>query len=108
VQTAETTGQSVHTQVQTVEKKVREVEKTGQTTHRRTDALDNSLGQLDKLVVVLMRVMDSKFQHEVEKIRNNESGERTKFQVEFERSMETKLEGWKLPSEDTRPPTNIK
>ena len=37
--------------------------------------------------------MDSKFQHELEKIRNNESGEPTTFQVEFERNMETKLEG---------------
>ncbi len=37
--------------------------------------------------------MDSKFHHELEKIQNNESGERITFQVEFERNMETKLEG---------------
>ena len=36
--------------------------------------------------------MDSKFRHEMEKIRNNESGESTKFQVEIERNLETKLE----------------
>ena len=35
--------------------------------------------------------MDSKFRHELEKIRNNESGKRTKFQVEIERNLETKL-----------------
>ena len=34
--------------------KVRKVEKIGQVTHRRADAFDNSLGQLDKWVVVLM------------------------------------------------------
>ncbi len=39
-----------------------------------------------------MRDMDSKFRHELEKIRNNESGERTKFQVEIERNLETMLE----------------
>ena len=35
-----------------------------------------------------MRDMDSKFRHELEKIRKNESGERTK----IERNLETKLE----------------
>ena len=35
-----------------------------------------------------MRDMDSKFRHELEKIRNNESGDRTKFQVEIERNLE--------------------
>ena len=39
-----------------------------------------------------MRDMDSKFRHELEKIRINESGERTKFQVEIERNLEAKLE----------------
>jgi hypothetical protein len=39
-----------------------------------------------------IRDMDSKFRRELEKIRNNESGERTKFQVEIERNLETKLE----------------
>ena len=39
-----------------------------------------------------MRDMDSKFRHELEKITNNESGDRTKFQVEIERNLETKLE----------------
>ncbi len=39
-----------------------------------------------------MRDMDSKFRHELEKIRNNESDERTKFQVDIERNLETKLE----------------
>ena len=39
-----------------------------------------------------MRDMDSKFRHELEKIRNNESGELTKFQVEIEGNLETKLE----------------
>ncbi len=35
--------------------------------------------------------MDSKFEHELEKIRNNESGERIRYQIEFEQNMETKL-----------------
>ena len=39
-----------------------------------------------------MRDIDSKFRHELEKIRNNESGEFTKFQVEIERNLETKFE----------------
>ena len=39
-----------------------------------------------------MRDMDSKFRHELEKIRNNESGKCTKSQVEIERNLETKLE----------------
>ena len=47
---------------------------------------------IEKIPVVLVRDTDSKFRHELEKIRNNESGECTKFQVEFERNMETRLE----------------
>ncbi len=100
--------------------KVRKVEKIGQATHRRADAFDNSLGQFDKRVVVIMRDMDSKFQHELEKIWNNETFDNSlgqldkrvvvlmrdmdsKFQhelekirnneIEFEQNMETKLEG---------------
>ena len=46
----------------------------------------------EKFPVVLVRDMASKFRHELEKIRNNESGECTKFQVESERNMETRLE----------------
>ena len=38
-----------------------------------------------------MRDIDSKFRHEQEKIRNNENDGRTKFQVEIERNLETKL-----------------
>ena len=39
-----------------------------------------------------IRDMDSKFRHELKKIRNNESGDCTKFQVEIERNLETKFE----------------
>ncbi len=38
----------------------------------------------------------------------NESGERIKFQVDFEQKMETRLKDWQLLSENTRPPTKIK
>ncbi len=44
--------------------------------------------------------MDSMFQHELKKIRNNDSGEYIRFQVEFEQNMDTVLiEGVDSPSE---------
>jgi len=71
--------QIIETQVPTVEQRVRNVEKvrrdekTGQVTHRRADALDNSFGQLDKRVVILMRGLDSSFRNELEKMKDNEA-----------------------------------
>jgi hypothetical protein len=86
--TVDETVQTVQTQVLTLNErvtnveKVRKVEKIVQVTHRNVDALDNRLGQIDKRVLVLMRDMDSKFQHELEKTRNNESDDHIRFQVE--------------------------
>ena len=52
-----------------------------------------------------MRDMDSKFRYELEKIQNNESGERTKFQVEMWRRI---WRNWQLFFKNTRSPTKIK
>jgi hypothetical protein len=65
--------------VPAVEQRVRNIEKVwrdeekGQVTHRRTDALDNSFGQLDKRVVILMRDLDNSFKNELEKMKDNEA-----------------------------------
>jgi hypothetical protein len=70
--------QIIETQVPAVEQRVRNVEKVrrdeekGQVTHRRADVLDNSFGQLDKRVVILMRGLDSSFRNELEKLKDNE------------------------------------
>jgi hypothetical protein len=63
---------TVEQRVRNVEK-VRRDEKTGQVTHRCADALDNSFGQLDKRVVILMRDVDISFRNEVEKMKDNEA-----------------------------------
>ena len=71
--------QIIETQVPAVEQRVRNVEKVlrdeekGQVTHRRADVLDNSFGQLDKRVVILMRDVDSSFRNELEKMKDNEA-----------------------------------
>ncbi len=48
-------------------------EKTGQVTHRCADILDNSFGQLDKRVLILMRGLDISFRNELEKMKDNEA-----------------------------------
>jgi hypothetical protein len=73
VQTVQEQVLSLTERVTNVEK-VRKVEKIGQVTHRRADAFDNRLGQLEKRVVVLTRDVDSKIQ-QLQEIQNTESGE---------------------------------
>jgi uncharacterized Fe-S cluster protein YjdI len=71
--------QIIETQVPAVEQRVRNVEKVrrdeekGQVTLRRADVLDNTFGQLDKRVVILMRDVDISFRNEVEKMKDNEA-----------------------------------
>ena len=71
--------QIIETQVPAVEQRVLNVEKVrrdeekGQVTHLRVDVLDNSFGQLDKRVVILMRDVDSSFRNELEKMKDNEA-----------------------------------
>ena len=70
--------QIIETQVPAVEQRVGNVEKVwrdekkGQVTYRCVDALDNSFGQLDKRVVILMRDLDISFRNELEKMKDNE------------------------------------
>ncbi len=63
---------TVEQRVRNVEK-VRRDEKTGQVTHRCADILDNSFGQIDKRVVILIRGLDSSFRNELEKMKDNEA-----------------------------------
>jgi hypothetical protein len=71
--------QIIETQVPAVDQRVRNVEKVrrdekkGQVTHRREDALDNSFGQLDKRVVILMRDSNDVLGTETEKFHDGTS-----------------------------------